>query len=47
MAPTAVESAPELAETRGLESASSDEPRRSAESARSNCSGSLAMWLTM
>jgi len=47
MAPTAVESAPEVAETRGFDSASSEEPRRSAASARSNCSGSLAMWLTM
>src|ERR1700691_4668258 len=47
MAPTAVDKAPELAETRGLARASSLEPRRSADNARSNCSGSLAMWFTM
>ena len=43
-APTAVESAPEPAETSGLASASSLVPSRSPASARSNCSGSLAMW---
>jgi len=42
-APTAVESAPDVAETMGLESASSDVPRRSLASARSNCSESLAI----
>ena len=47
VAPTAVEIAPETAETIGLESASALEPSRSAERARSNCSGSLAMWFTM
>ncbi len=47
MAPTAVDSAPEVAETMGFDSASSEVPRRSLARARSNCSGSLAMWLTM
>src|SRR3984885_15878485 len=47
IAPTAVDNAPELAETSGFERASSLDPRRSADNARSNCSGSLAMWFTM
>ena len=46
-APTAVDRAPELAETIGLASASSLVPSRSLASARSICSGSLAIWLTM
>ena len=47
MAPTAVESAPEVAETIGFDNASSEVPRRSLARARSICSGSFAMWLTM
>src|ERR1035438_10666070 len=47
VAPTAVESAPELAETMGLESASSEVPSLSPARTRSICSGSAAMWLTM
>ncbi len=46
IAPTAVESAPELAETSGFDSASSEAPSRSPASARSICSGSRAMWST-